>query len=144
MAISVGAQLTGDDGLLKLRPAVEKVVRRTVSEIEKQFRDYVADSMRAPKHGRFYRRRDRIHRASAPGEAPAIDFGPLLSSLRTEYGSRGLTAKILIGNNSTISYASDLENGVHVRKRPYWKPAIDHIEPIFFNQMRIRLNSLKL
>ena len=149
MALQAGARLIGDDGLLQLRRVVEMRARRAVQEVEKEFRDYVSDSMRAPKHGYYYRRPGRIHQASAPGEAPAVDYGRLLGSLRTEFGSRGLTAKVIIGNNSTIAYASELEEG-HitrygvVRPRPYWKPAVDYASNIFLTNLRTKLNTIKV
>lgn len=144
-----GAKLLGDSGLGTIRVKVERAAAQAVSITEKDFRDYVASQMRAPKSGAYYTRPGRIHRASAPGEAPAIDFGRLLGSLRTRFADRGMTAEVSIGNDGNLAYASWLEDGHNgkrgtVAPRPYWAPAVEAVRPTFEANLRRRLNTISI
>lgn len=136
----------------RLRPALAKVVAEVAFEIERD----VKERMRAPKSGRTYRRgvlgqrvsavtrglglRERttrgparqaiagyrFHRASAPGEAPAVDQGLLISSINTRVN--GLRATI----GSSVGYAAALEfGGRRVAARPAFKPALERARPNF-------------
>lgn len=71
---------------------------------------------RGPKTGRYYKRRNITHRASAPYEAPATDTGALVSSLYyTQDGPYSAT----IG--SRLPYAYQLEFGTfRIKPRPTW------------------------
>ncbi len=135
-----------------LRPALAKVVAETAFEIERD----VKEQMRAPKGGRTYRRapivrrvssvtrglglRERttaagrrqaivgskFHRASAPGQAPAVDTGVLVNSVRAV--SKGLRATI----GSSVAYAALLEEGTRrVAARPAFGPALERARPNF-------------
>jgi hypothetical protein len=75
--------------------------------------------MTGPKTGREYVRRGRIHVASAPGEAPAVDFGNLINSIQTVIKSP-TEAEITIG----AEYAEVLE---FEKDRPFVRPAIDGV-----------------
>lgn len=96
--------------------------------------------MSLPKTGRAYRRgRTAIHIASAPGEAPAPDFGTLTTSINLEM-ENDLRAKISIN----AEYAAYLEYGTRFMKpRPYVTPAIDKVRTQFagiLGQTRVRMN----
>ncbi len=135
-----------------LREALEKVVAATAFDIERG----VKERMRAPKHGRTYRRgaitrkatrntralglRERvtgrgqlspegfslekrravvgykIHRASARGEAPAVDTSVLINSVKAR--PKGWRAEI----GSPVGYAWLLE---YVLDRPAFEPALE-------------------
>lgn len=74
-----------------------------------------------PGTGRTYGR--RRHRASAPGQAPAVDTGRLRASIANELGrdGRGLFARI--GTN--VDYAPHLELGTSkMAARPFLRPAL--------------------
>lgn|GEM_PF-1582605 len=144
-----------------LRPALAAVVSETAFDVERD----VKEQMRAPKHGRTYRRgaitkratkatralglRERVlnrgqlspegfslerrravvgyifHRASAPGEAAAVDLGAAVNSIRAK--PRGLRAEI---NGSDI--LSLLEEGTRrVAARPAFGPAVERARPVF-------------
>ena len=76
-----------------------------------------AASMEGSKSGRLYGR----HRASAPGEAPAIDMGILHGSMFVR--QVGPTA-YLVGTN--VEYAPHLEMGtVNIAMRPFLLPAVE-------------------
>lgn len=85
--------------------------------------------LKGPKTGRLYTRGKVSHRASAPGEAPATDFGHLVSSGRVNQATiEGYVATATVG--WTAIYAGWLEkgwvmkNGTHVAARPFARPAI--------------------
>ena len=63
--------------------------------------------------------------ASAPGEAPAIDYGHLLNSLGSSIlESDGNSATAQLGTNA--EYAAPLEFGsAHTAARPFMRPAAD-------------------
>jgi len=135
-----------------LRPALAKVVAETAFEIERD----VKLQMRAPKSGRAYgrgvigRRVSRVtrglsfgerttaagrrqaivgskfHRASAPGQAPAVNTGVLVNSVRAV--PKGLRATI----GSSVAYAAALEFGTRgVAARPAFAPALERARPNF-------------
>lgn len=84
-----------------------------------------------PKTGRLYRRPGgRIHRASAPGEAPATDTGALIASVDFEVHS---WARMEVGDKEP--YGRHLELGarrtlpaggtVRIEPRPHVRPAVE-------------------
>jgi phage gpG-like protein len=88
-----------------------------------------------PKTGREYPRGangDKIHRASAPGEAPATDTGALVSST---YLSRIDDTTQAIG--SRLDYAFFLEFGtLRMEPRPSWVPAAERAAPRLEKRLR--------
>jgi len=88
-----------------------------------------------PKTGREYPRGvngDKIHRASAPGQAPATDTGALVSST---YLSRVDDATQAIG--SRLDYAFFLEFGtLKMEPRPSWVPAAERAAPRLEKRLR--------
>jgi hypothetical protein len=88
-----------------------------------------------PKTGREYPRGangDKIHRASAPGEAPATDTGALVSST---YLSRIDADTQAIG--SRLDYAFFLEFGtMKIEPRPSWVPAAERAAPRLEKRLR--------
>lgn len=103
---------------LLIAQAGAEIVAETLDEIETDLKV----NMAAPKTGLQYPRGARWHQASAPGEAPAIDYGNLVNSIQKEQdGARGL-----IYSNS--EYAAPLEYGSPARglaPRPAWIPAAE-------------------
>ncbi len=84
----------------QLARALTQAVRETLDEIETN----VAVAMGEPKSGRMYRRGERWHQASAPGEAPARDMGALAASVQQrleDHGERG--AEGLVYTNAEIA-----------------------------------------
>jgi len=76
-----------------------------------------------PKTGRVYKRRDIIHQASAPGQAPAHDLGGLSGSIDTIYDHARLMGTV----NAGIKYAAALEFGTtdhRIKPRPFMRPAL--------------------
>jgi hypothetical protein len=127
-----------------LKVALAKVVAETAFDIERDIKEQMAE----PKHGRTYRRgvigkrpskgtralglRERttkrggriaiagftFHRASAPGEAPAIDQGQLVGSINTQVIELHATV------GTPLQKAVWLEEGtLRIAPRPSFAPA---------------------
>lgn len=95
-----------------------------------------------PKTGREYVRgknRDIVHRASAPGEAPATDTGTLVNSIYNE--DRGKYAKAI---GSRLPYAYYLEFGTFkMDKRPSWIPSVERAIPKMLKRIDIAIRNAK-
>jgi hypothetical protein len=95
-----------------------------------------------PKTGREYARgvnNDKVHRASAPGEAPATDTTTLVNSIYNE--SRGKYAKAI---GSRLDYAYYLEFGTFkMAKRPSWIPAVERAIPKMLKRVEIAIAKAK-
>lgn len=114
----------------ELRPRVGQVVQGTCRRIEQRAKT----SMTGAKHGRTYRKgaikgrskADRgstigykFHRASAPGEAPAVDTGVLMNSIRVQ-----MTSDVEGMVYTNTDYAPVLEfGGAKMAARPFLGPA---------------------
>lgn len=85
----------------------------------------IKQSMNKGPHGRTYRRGGKVHRASAPGEPPAIDFGHLINSLQSELvASTAGMATAAVQTNA--EYGPALEYGTaRVAARPFMRPPLD-------------------
>ena len=111
--------------------------------------DSVSDIRRAiqgpPKTGIEYVRgknNDKIHRASAPGEAPATDTGTLVSSIYNEERSNRNRFLRVIG--SRLQYAYYLEFGTRrMDKRPSWIPAVERAIPKMLANIRTAIANAK-
>lgn len=95
-----------------------------------------------PKTGREYPRGKngaKVHRASAPGEAPATDTGTLVSSIYNE--DRGKYARAI---GSRLDYAYYLEFGTFkMDKRPSWIPAVERAIPKMLKRVQIAIAKAK-
>lgn len=104
---------------------------RVVAEITSDLELEIKKSLGGPRSGRRVVRYQpkRIHRASAPGEAPATDLGFLVNSI----SSRMVTP--LQGEISiSARYAEALELGTRrMAERPFVRPAIASITRQFEN-----------
>ena len=104
----------------------------------------VSDVKRAiqgpPKTGREYARgRDKIHRASAPGQAPATDTGALATSIYNE--DRGQYSKAI---GSRLDYAYYLEFGTfRIAPRPAWIPAVERTIPKMLKRVNVAIAKAK-
>lgn len=118
-----------------LREYVEDAVAETVFEIEGNVK---ARIQRSPASGRLYQKYQprRVHRASAPGEAPATDTGNLVNSIYTDL--QGLTGTV----GSRIAYAAYLEYGTrHIARRPAWEPEIEAQKAKFANRVKMAIRT---
>jgi phage gpG-like protein len=82
-------------------------------------------SMRGEKHGRYYKvsKTGKPHRASAPGEAPAIDTGALVNSITI---ASSLSEKFtrMVGTNQEQAEILEFGSpGGKIAPRPFLRPA---------------------
>ena len=130
----LNVDLTLDDRVLRritreMRPRVSAVVKNTAYAIEGRAKA----SMSGPKSGRLYVRAGRIHQASAPGEAPAVDTGNLANSIQTHVLAGGLTAEVTAG----AEYGLYLELGtLRMAPRPFFAPATEAERAAFVAAIR--------
>ena len=131
---------------------VQDAIRAYQGDISKQLGlivnaaalEAISDVRRAiqgpPKTGREYPRgRDKIHRASAPGQAPATDTGTLVSSIYNE--DRGRNAKAI---GSRLPYAFYLEFGTFkMDARPSWIPAVERAIPKMLKRVELAIAKAK-
>ena len=131
---------------------VQDAIRAYQGDISKQLGlivnaaavEAVSDVRRAiqgpPKTGREYPRgRDKVHRASAPGQAPATDTGTLVSSIYNE--DRGRNAKAI---GSRLPYAFYLEFGTFkMDARPSWIPAVERAIPKMLKRVELAIAKAK-
>jgi len=76
-----------------------------------------------PGHGRTYIRHGKEHKASAPGEPPAVDTGRLRSSITHAVETTDNEVIGYVGSN--VEYAKWLELGTErVAERPFLRPAL--------------------
>lgn len=76
---------------------------------------------------------DKVHQASAPGEAPANDEGNLAASIHTEHVS-DLASEVVVG----AAYGDALEHGTEdgkIAPRPFMEPSVEAERPIFEQAM---------
>lgn len=91
------------DGLVAIAMVAQATVQQSI--------------LKGPKTGRLYKRGSRAHRASAPGEAPANDFGFLAASLRVD-----APAPQEVNLRETAPYAAFLEYGTrNMKARPHFR-----------------------
>jgi phage gpG-like protein len=111
----------GQDVVSGVRNSLNATGLEVLTDVKKAMEDGV-------KTGREYKKgenRDIIHKASAPGEAPATDDGALVGSIY--YNLLGDSA-VVIG--SRLPYSAMLEFGtLHIAKRPAWIPAAEKNAP---------------
>jgi hypothetical protein len=101
-----------------------KVVRKTVAEIEAR----IKISFSEPKTGAVY----GGHQASAPGEAPAIDYGFLANSVQG-YMETATKGGVGIG----AEYGPHLEYGTStIEPRPFMVPAAESVRKQFQESLR--------
>lgn len=123
------------------RNAFAKALLQGAYLIEGEIKQSMA---RGTKSGRVYPRnqqkakKKRIHRASAPGESPAVDHGRLISSLRVEE-----VTDIRMKIGSKLIYAAYLEEGTDkMQPRPYLLPALEKSKGKIDSLIERALNSV--
>ncbi|NMC54973.1 MAG: hypothetical protein GYA48_15205 [Chloroflexi bacterium] len=118
--------------------ATEAIVKKTTLEIEKISKE----SMEDPKSGRLYPRGKKTHRASAPGEPPAVDSGNLANSIQSEVSMLSNGPRGAVFTNT--EYAVGLEFGTRkMAARPFMKPAADRMRPVYLAALKKIEESLK-
>jgi hypothetical protein len=128
--------------LAKISKELMQVVKDTPPGVTQELavwantiRNHIIESMsRGTKTGRKYTRGKKDHRASAPGEAPAVDSGELISRIIFDVRDMEVEIGPEIGGSSgdqEKSYAYYLEFGTpegQMEPRPYLAPAVKEYE----------------
>jgi HK97 gp10 family phage protein len=118
--LQVALREAGDD----VRAEAGRVVQEAAAELEGAVKLKIQQGQ---KTGRIYTRGKVRHRASAPGQSPASDTGTLLGSIHHE---RITPMSAMVG--SRLAYAAYLEYGTsRMAPRPYFRPAVEDIRPVF-------------
>jgi len=108
----------------------EKIKRRLTVGANTIRNTIIKSMAREKKSGNFYLRGGKAHRASAPGEAPAVDSGELLRSI--VFDVRGMEMEV--GAEAGAPYAELLEEGTSKMKaRPFLEPAIEEHRDAIIN-----------
>jgi phage gpG-like protein len=82
-------------------------------------------SMRGEKHGRYYKvsKTGKAHRASAPGEAPAIDTGALVNSITVASSVNEKYSRMIGTNQEQAEILEFGSPGGKIAPRPFFRPA---------------------
>lgn len=113
----------------QIRSRMAEAVERTCLGIETDMKL----SMAEPKSGRTYKRgKAGTHTASAPGEAPAIDYGELVNSIGHKM-TGAMEGEVTVG----AEYAEALEFGTSkMAPRPFALPAVEKARRPFAARVR--------
>lgn len=97
----------------------DAVQAQALEEAARYVETAVKDLMAEEKSGRWY----GDHHASAPGEAPAVDLGNLISSIQV---IEVTSSRATVG--TSVDYAEHLEFGTsQMAPRPFFRPVVlDH------------------
>lgn len=121
--------------LLVEQKKLDAAIRLSVRALAREYRNKLVAQLRAPKSGRTYAARDgrrayrrtkgvvrrlsistRKYRASAPGQAPAVQTGTMLRAIRTKVGGRkGPYSARIFADRGSAFYRHFLEFGVGKR-----------------------------
>ncbi len=119
--MNVGQVIGADELIEKLAQLGQRISERELQQAL-MAGGYVLEAgikadMAAEKSGRFY----GSHRASAPGETPAVDTSNLINSIMTEDAGGN---QVFVGTNA--EYAEPLEFGTaRMAARPFLRPGAE-------------------
>lgn len=127
--ISVDVKINRD-AFEELEDKVLQLLEKTALEAETTMKDSITEGS---KSGVIYRRNNKEHRSSAPGQAPANDTGKLASGINyNKVSDREHEIKI------TTEYALALEVGTsRMAPRPFIMPAIQIAKRKLLKALRI-------
>lgn len=94
-----------------------------------QIRNELVKEVSRPGGGRLYKRGKKTHRASSPGDPPAVDYGRYRSSFTFNVSriSRSV-AEVVIGTGMKLGVW--LEFGTRwMAARPHFRPVMERIRP---------------
>jgi len=112
--------------LAALAPMVQSKVEEALAATAYSVEADIKTAMAEPKTGELYKRGKRMHQASAPGEAPAIDTGLLVNSIATAQ-----EGPLRYSVAAAAEYAIHLEYGTHkMAARPFMRPAMERAKPV--------------
>jgi hypothetical protein len=111
---------------------IDKLIRKKVVALAQRYMRLLHELFRSAKHGRIYEHGSVTHRASAPGEAPAIDTAALAKSPTFVVEKDGDDWAATIGpsvESGRADVAEYLEFGTaRIEARPAWRPALEQLK----------------
>jgi hypothetical protein len=116
---------------------VKEIVRSVVGDYAKRIRDRMADSMREPKSGIHHP--GLPNRSSAIGEAPAVQSGDLINSLKIRHNRSGIGWSAEIGSFGEVEYAAYLDPDM---ARYFAYPALARHADDFVRELQRALNNM--
>lgn len=127
-----------DKATQRVRDAVAKEIAiglfATAKKIETDAKKGILEGS---KSGRLYRRGNVLHRASAPGEAPASDTGRLVNSISGNYEATETSAVVKAGGG-IVKYARMLEFGTSkMGARPFLFPSLEKNKAWIRNRLNV-------
>lgn len=106
-----------------VRAAAGRLADQRAGLRAQELRTEIVEQLSQPGRGREYRRGNVTHRASAPGDPPAVDTGRLRQSLGVQRIGNG---HYRVGTN--VEYAPLLEFGTRqMAARPFMRPAAERV-----------------
>jgi hypothetical protein len=124
--------------LKRMAESLDKVRDFAFIEVNKTRNEMIYEMRNTPKTGRTYTRGKKIHIASSPYNAPAIDSGNYIRSLVIERNTTTVELGTLIQDPE---YPLFLEKGtVHMDQRPVFEPAYNNL----VNRVNVGIKRLKL
>lgn len=108
----------------RARAAALQIANGRAALKAQELRTEIVANLSQPGRGREYQRRTVTHRASAPGDGPAVDTGRLRQSIGVQQLGEG---RYRVGTN--VQYAPLLEFGTRTTApRPFMRPAAQKVK----------------
>ena len=132
------------EGLQELQNAIREATQETQAKIEMVVEATASDIrnatvrriQRGPASGEIYKSKgskEKLHQASAPGEAPATDIGTLAGSYSVIDGDTPLTKYV----STDLDYAYFLEFGtINMAPRPHLLPSVEESRRNFEQRLK--------
>jgi len=114
-------------GVLSRRESgIAEVLKEELKELAIQVQNVAVKSIAKKSKGRIYRRGNKFHVASKPGDPPNTDEGRLIDSIQIDVDAIN-RFEVRVGTN--VEYARRLEFGTRkVKPRPFLRPALKKVE----------------
>ncbi len=114
------------DNLAKVLGGIGVGGKKGLADVGVEVTNRVRVKLSTTGTGRTYRRGRVVHRASSPGNPPAVDTGRLRASYTWRLGSDARGPYVEVGTN--VIYAPWLEYGTRrMQPRPHLRPAINDV-----------------
>jgi HK97 gp10 family phage protein len=125
--------------LQKINSNTKKYILNEYNYIAQLMRNEAIAKVSQAGTGKIYKKKNKTHQASRPGQAPATDTGILKANIFADLAQNQLAARF--GVKAGVKYARMLEYGTSKMKpRPFIRPAFkkfkDRINPAVIKAIR--------
>ena len=115
--------------LNKFGVETEKAINDTVKIIAHRVENTAKESIREPSQGRTYTKKGGVkHTASKPGDAPNVDEGRLIGSIKSIHNPATFTSSV----GTPLPYGAKLELEMN---RPWLEPALNEHKDDYHKQL---------